>query len=148
MRQIAFLVALGALATAGCAQSGGSSEPAAAAPRKDVLIQFDDVSLEPPIAHVAAGGSVAWTSESSSFQGVISFPDSITASFTCKELRPDFFAAAGRIRSIPIGTGIENVALPCPLKAGSYEYRVDLYAGGPDDMTDPLRSLPGKLVVE
>lgn len=155
MWQTAFRIGVLALASA-CAGSSGSSSsaPEAHAARKDVVIQFGDMSVEPAVAKVAPGGSVAWVSVASSYRGVISFPESIAAHFTCKELRPNFFADGGRIQSIPVGDASENLVLPCPLQPGTYEYRVDLYPGvagmvSPGvAMGAPLRSLEGRLVVE
>ena len=156
--RLALRLAVLALAAAGCAQQG---TPEIASPastheaRKDIVIQFDDMSVEPSVARVKRGGSVAWTSVASTYRGVISFPDSIRGHFTCTDLRPDFFEAGkGRLQSITIAQGDENVALPCPLEPGSYEYRVDLYTGAQGmvapgiGMDDPMRTIEGKLIVE
>jgi hypothetical protein len=147
-----------ALAAAGCANQGTStiqSAPSTNAPRKDVVIQFDDMNLEPSVARVKQGGAVSWTSVASTYRGVISFPDSIRSHFTCTDLRPDFFEAGkGRLQSIPIQQGDEGVVLPCPLEPGSYEYRVDLYTGAQGmvapgiGMDDPMRTIEGKIIVE
>jgi hypothetical protein len=150
---LALIGAIG-LTALGCAQSGGSSS---AQPRShhDIVIQFGDMSIQPAVAHAKAGGSVAFDSLATSYQGVVSFPDSVVPHFTCKELRPDFFPSGnGRLQSIPVSNAGENLVLPCPLEPGSYEYRVDLFQG-PEGMGvpgigmgDPMRSLHGKLIVE
>ena len=150
---LALIAAIGSMAL-GCAQGGGSSS-AGHSRHSDIVIQFGDMSIQPAVAHVKAGGSVAFDSLATSYQGVISFPDSVVPHFTCKELRPDFFPAGnGRLQSIPVTNASENLVLPCPLEPGSYEYRVDLYQG-PEGMGipsigmgDPTRSMHGKLVVE
>jgi hypothetical protein len=150
-------IALLALAAAGCANQGAQIEspPSTNTPRKDIVIQFDDASVEPSVARVKRGGSVAWTSVASTYRGVISFPDNIRSHLTCTELRPDFFEAGnGRLQSIPIAQGQEDVVLPCPLEPGSYEYRIDLYTGAQGmvapgiGMGDPMRSIECKLIVE
>jgi hypothetical protein len=145
-----------ALAVAGCAnqQTPEVHSPRSTnEPRKDIVIQFGDMQVEPSVARVKQGGSVAWTSVSTNFRGTLSFPESIVSHFTCKELRPDFFVAEGRLMSIPIDTGQENVVLPCPLEPGTYEYRIELTSGGEgvggrSMGMDPQMSLPATLIVE
>ncbi len=152
MGQRAALIGVAVLAAAGCAQSTGSSPSTASARHQGIVIEFGDMSVRPAAAHVKQGASVAWTTLATSYQGVVSFPDSIVPHFTCKELRPDFFEAGGRLQSIPVSDANENVVLPCPLEPGSYEYRIDLFSGaeGPRGigMNDPQRSLHGTLIVE
>jgi len=113
------------------------------------------MSIVPKEARVKQGGSVAWISVASTYRGVISFPDSIRSHLTCKDLRPTFFEAGnGRLQSIPVDRGQENVALPCPLQPGTYDYRVDLFTGAQGSvapgigMDDPIESIDGKLIVE
>jgi hypothetical protein len=154
--RIALRLAVLALAAAGCAnqQTPEVESPRSTnAPRKDIVIQFGDMQIEPSVARVKQGGSVAWTSVSTNFIGVLSFPDSIVEKFTCKELRPDFYVAAGRLMSIEIQSGQENVVLPCPLAPGTYPYRIDLTSGGTgidgrDMGENPQLTLPGTLIVE
>jgi hypothetical protein len=154
--RIALRLAVLALAAAGCAnqQTPEIESPRSTnTPRKDIVIQFGDMMIEPSVARVDRGGSVAWTSVSTNFIGVLSFPDSIVEKFTCKDLRPDFYVAAGRLQSIDIANGQENVVLPCPLQPGTYEYRIDLTSGGEgignrDMGENPQLSLPGTLIVE
>jgi ABC-type phosphate transport system substrate-binding protein len=136
MRQAAVRIAALAFVL-GCAgaqtQTGAptfESPPTTNAARQDIVIQFDDMTVQPAVARVKQGGKVAWTSVASDYQGVISFPLGIVDHFTCKELRPDFVPAANRLVSIPVATGQENLELPCPLKPGTYQYRIDLTSGG------------------
>ena len=143
-------IAILLVAATGCAQ-GTSSSPSAAktAHTRAIVIQFGDMSVQPSVAHVKQGTSVAWTTMATNYHGVVSFADSVVPHFTCKELRPDFFEAGGRIQSIPVSEGNEDVVLPCPLEPGSYEYRIDLYSSAEKiGMNDPQRSLHGKLIVE
>lgn len=156
--RIALRLAVLVLAAAGCANQQTpeiESPPSTNVARKDIVIQFDDMSIVPHVARVKQGGSVAWTSVASSHRGVISFPDSIRSHFTCKDLRPGFFEAGnGRLQSVTIAQGDENVVLPCPLEPGTYEYRVDLYTGAQGmvapgiGMDDPIQTIEGKLIVE
>ena len=57
-----------------------------------------------------------------------------------------------RLVSMPVRMESEDVITPCPLKPGTYEYRIDLFTGvtggGFDGFDNSLRTLPGKLVVE
>lgn len=147
------------LALVGCAHSDSSSSQASAAPqasaaRRDVVIQFSDMSVEPAKARVQRGGSVAWTSVASSYYGVVSFPASIAGRFTCTELRPDFVVSGDRlISSSPLAGGGESLVLPCPLQPGTYSYRIDLTEAGSGEAIvgrelDAVRSLPASLEVE
>ena len=144
------------LATAGCVAQGTPTtrSPASTnAPRKDIVIQFDDMSVQPSVARVKQGGSVAWTSVSTNFRGTLSFPESIVSHFSCKDLRPAFYVADGRLQSIAIASGQENVVLPCPLQPGTYPYRIELTSGGegggPRSMgQNPVQALEATLIVE
>lgn len=156
MRKPAAWFAVVLLTAAGCAQGTASSTASAAkaSQPRGIVIQFGDMSLQPSVAHVKQGASVAWVSMAPNYQGVVSFPDSVVPHFTCQQLRPDFFEAAGRIQSIPVRNDTENLVLPCPLEPGSYEYRIDLFSGAEGmgapgvGMGTPKRSLHGKLIVE
>ena len=153
--RIALRLAALALA-AGCASQQTPEVPSPRTtnePRRDIIIQFGDMSIEPSVARVKQGGSVAWTSVSTNFRGTLSFPESIVPKFSCKELRPDFYVAHGRLLSIDIANGDENLVLPCPLAPGTYEYRIDLTSGGEgvggrSMGANPQLSLPGTLIVE
>lgn len=148
MRQRA--LSIGAiLALVGCAGPADPSPAAAQVARKDIMIEFGDMSVRPKIARVMQGGSVAWTSTSTSYQGVVSFPYSIVESFTCQELRPIFFKTADRLESIPVQPDSENVLLPCPLEPGTYPYRINLSSmGSLAGMGNPQLSLEATLIVE
>ena len=141
------------LATAlGCAQDGGSSDAAGQPPRHNVMVVFDNMGVHPQVARVAQGGTVVWTSHSGEFKGAVSFPLSIAESFTCSELRPIFSKASDSYDSIPVTSDSEDVSLPCPLKPGSYDYKINLFSGefGSADagMYNPQRSLEARIVVE
>ena len=135
-----------------CAPAAASDHASRNKPRKHVMVQFSDMSVHPKIAQVLPGGSVVWINYSTMYRGVISFPLSTASSFTCSELRPIFSKTADRIQSIPVTGDMENVALPCPLKPGEYDYKIDLFSGelgGLDaGMYDPERSMDGKIIVK
>ena len=141
------------LATLGCAGAEPTwQQPTTTnAPRKDVLVQISDDSVRPSVARVLAGGSVAWLDASSLYWGAVLFPESIAKAFTCTELRPMLSQVAGGYQSLPIRGDNENVALPCPLAPGTYEYQVLLFDDavgdgmGPDD---PQLTLRASIVVE
>ena len=146
-----------AIAVSGCAQSAApvaTQHPTTNEPRKHVLVRFTNMSLRPSVARVLEGGTVAWTNLSSNRGGVVSFPLSVVDHFSCSELRPAFYQTADRLVSIPITAGTGDVALPCPLAPGEYEYRLDLFRGlrriGPSvsNIDNPDLSLPGKIIVE
>jgi hypothetical protein len=154
--RIALRWAVLALAAAACANQ---QTPEVRSPhttnvvRENIVIQFGDMEVTPAVARVKHGGSVAWTSVSTNFRGTLSFPESIVQHFSCKELRPDFFVAEGRLESIPLGGGGEDVVLPCPLARGTYEYRIDLTSGGEgvggrSMGENPQLTLPATLIVE
>ncbi len=144
--------ALAILAALACAQPTVEPHKSTNAPRMHVLVQFSDMTMHPSVAQVKRGGSVAWINYAMSFDGVVSFPLEISESFTCSELRPLFSKAGDRLESIPIRGGSENVTLPCPLKPGEYEYRLNLFSGdsfgGMGAMYNPQRTLIGKIVVK
>jgi hypothetical protein len=146
-----------AIAIGGCAQSAvpvATQHPTTNEPREHVLVRFTNMSLRPSVAQVLEGGTVAWTNLSSNRGGVVSFPLSVVDHFTCDELRPAFYQTADRLVSIPIGADSADVALPCPLEPGEYEYRLDLFRGlrrvGPSisNIDNPDLSLPGKIIVK
>ncbi len=80
------------------------------------------------------------------------FPAEILDSFTCSELRPLCMTVAAGSQSVPIPRAMENVALPCPLKPGEYEYTIYLFSGGRGGtmggMENPVTTMAGKIVVE
>lgn len=129
---------------AGC----GSTPVLQNMPTADVNVQFTDDTLEPVVAHVKAGGNVVWISEATTYVGAVVLPATIKDGLTCDDLRPQFDEVAYGYLSQPISGMVENVKLPCPLKAGSYDYELRLYEpnfGGPDE---PVETLKGTIVVE
>jgi hypothetical protein len=125
-----------ALMLQGCALLGGGQTPqiespaTTDAPSEAIVIQIGNMTVDPSVARVKQGGLVAWTSVSTDFRGTLSFPESVVSQFTCKDLRPDFYVADGRLQSIAIASGQENVVLPCPLRPGTYRYQINLTSGG------------------
>jgi hypothetical protein len=131
------------LACAGAPNAPGEGS----GPRQHVEIQFGAMAIRPQTATLRQGGKAVWINTSTEYQGSVVFPEGIKASFTCDELRPVFSKTGAGYQSIPISADVETVALPCPLKPGSYDYQLYLF----DDMSgmaDPLRTLQGKIVVE
>ena len=59
-------------------------------PRKNMVVQINNMSVQPEVVRITPGGSVAWDSWSD-YTAVISFPISIRERFTCTELRPPFY---------------------------------------------------------
>jgi hypothetical protein len=131
------------LACAGAPNAPGEGS----GPRQHVEIQFGDMAIHPQTAILRQGGKAVWINTSTEYRGAVVFPESIKASFTCDELRPVFSKTGIGYQSIPISADVETVALPCPLKPGSYDYQLYLFddMGGVDD---PQRTLQGKIVVE
>jgi hypothetical protein len=137
------------LALGACAGPSQPSTPAQHAARRDVVIEFGDMSVRPAVARVKQGGSVAWTSTSTTYQGMISFHHGIVESFSCQDLRPTFFEVDEWLVSIPIRPGGEDLVLPCPLEPGTYPYRVNLSSmGSLAGMGNPQLSLEATLIVE
>jgi plastocyanin len=141
------LVALAWLA--GCAGSGvTASGDAGAEPEAEVVVRFDELSLTPAVARVAAGGNVVWLNEADHLAAVVVLPADIADSFTCDELLPRFSKVAAGYQSATIENAMENVGLPCPLKSGSYAYELrffDLQFGSPDE---PIHTLRGSIVAD
>ncbi|MCH2169775.1 hypothetical protein MK489_03240 [Myxococcota bacterium] len=128
-------------------KSGGSHEP-----RKSVVVRFGGLSVVPKVARVQAGGHVSWVNESSG-GGVLLFPDSIREGLTCDSMRPNLMKVAAGYQSRPVTPGLEISALPCPLKPGTYPYKVNLYGGAIDNdafgsMDNPRVQLEGSIQVE
>ena len=132
--RLALRMSLLALAAAGCADQGTPTMNASASttntPSPDVVIQVGDMDVAPSVARVKQGGRVSWVSVSTNFRPTLSVPAAIVDRFTCKDLRPQFFLADDRLVSIAMGADMEAVALPCPLKPGTYDYRIELTSGG------------------
>ena len=155
--RFALRMTLLALAAMGCADQGTPTINSAAsttnAPKKDVVIQVGDMDVDPSVARVKQGGRVSWVSVSTNFRPTLSFPATIVDRFTCKDLRPQFFLADDRLVSIAMGADMEAVALPCPLKPGTYDYRIELTSGGEgvggrSMGANPQAQLKATLVVE
>ena len=114
-------------------------------PRKNMVVQINNMNVQPEVVRITPGGSVAWDSWSD-YAAVVSFPIEIRESFTCKDLRPDFYPNGDRLISIPVEGDNENLVTPCPLVLGSYPYRVLLSEGGVETF-NPQLTLEGTLMV-
>jgi len=148
--------ALLAISMAGCGTPVWTQPPSTNKARKDVVVQFTNATLHPSNAKVLPGGNVAWVNYASGMDGTVVFPASIKESFTCSELRPLFMKVAAGYQSMPIkGSSMESVALPCPLKPGEYEYKLQLFEGGTlmgfgnsgAGMDNPTSEMTGKIIV-
>ena len=119
-----FTPCLAALALA-CAQAPSTSpdikEPAGA----DVIVQIGNASVEPAVARLKEGGSVAWANSSVS-PAVVSFSGSDVSQLNCKELRPAFTKDGNTLLSFPFRGANYPVVLPCSLKKGRYPYVINL----------------------
>jgi len=141
---IAVLVLLGCAGTNG----GGASE-ANAEPTRQAVVRFTEMQLMPKEVRVGEGGIVVWTNESDHSAAVVVLPASMVPKFTCTDLRPTFGEIAGdAYQSEILRPGSEDVGLPCPLQAGSYDYELRLFELDTGDPDDPLVTLKGQIVVE
>lgn len=142
------LVPLVAVLVVACAQSQAPftspdvKEPA----RADVLVQVGNASVDPAVARVKEGGSVAWTNDSD-FMAVVSFPGTDASQFVCKELRPNFMKNGNTIESLPFVAGAVRVVLPCALKKGNYPYTIKLVSDI-SQMDNPKFTLSAQVRVE
>jgi len=112
----------------GCAGTGGSD--GAEDPQKvlrNPFVRISNASLSPTSARVQAGGRVTFVNISS-YLAVILLEAS-RSDFTCSRVGPDFEVHGDALRSTPIGSGGNQLTLPCPMKTGEYAYRVQLSAG-------------------
>jgi len=135
------------LAVTACSTPEWSQTPSTNKARMNVSVQFTDASLNPQTARVLAGGNLVWLNYSTDYVGALLFPTSIKEAFTCDELRPVLMETGDGYQSIPITRDSENFTLPCPLKAGSYDYTVQLFRGM-GIMQTPTSVMNGTIVVE
>ncbi len=141
------------VAKAATQQPTWQQHPSSNKPRKHVVVQFSDASLHPSIARVTAGGDVAWINYTTGYTGAVVFPASFADALSCGQPGPRFGKVASGYQSIPItGEGAEDVALPCPLRPGEYEYVLYLFEGRVSapgaNMFDPNHTMQGKIIVE
>ena len=144
-----------ATAMTGCAMPTWQQRPSTNKARKHVVVQFTNATLHPSVARVLPGGDVAWVNYSMGMDGAVVFPASIREAFTCDKLRPIFMKTAAGYQSIPVTGDMENVVLPCPLKPGEYEYKLQLFEGGTlmgtgdgsAGMYNPTSDITGKIIV-
>jgi len=102
--------------------SGCASNPGEAHSHK--VVQINNMKLAPEVVRVSGPkNSIAWTNWSNAVASV-QFPASMASAFTCDELRPQFVLNGDRIESVQVLGDNENLATPCPLKPGSYDYEV------------------------
>jgi len=151
---IALVASLGALA---CSSSSPSQHEQGREtknhPRKHVMVQFTDFSLHPSTAQVLAGGTVSWVNYASEYSGSVVFSDAVAASFTCRDLRPDWMKTDTGYQSIPIsmGSASDDLQIPCPLQPGEYAYELWLFSNPPGAfaaMENPQLRLKGRIVVQ
>jgi plastocyanin len=147
--------ALLAISMAGCGTPVWQQQSSTNKARKHVVVQFTNATLHPSVARVLPGGDVAWVNYASGLDGTVVFPASIRQAFTCSSLRPIFMETAAGYQSIPVTGSMENVVLPCPLKPGEYEYKLQLFEGGTlmgagdgaAGMDNPTSEMAGKIIV-
>lgn len=138
------------------AEPSWQQAPTTNKPRIHVMIQFGDTTVLPDVAHVKAGGTVSWVNYSTQYKGSVVLPPGMRSAMDCP-VRPDFMEmSGGGLQSIPIGGDDDDVDLPCPLKAGTYDYQIYLYgasdlgAGGniAAGMENPQVTMKGRIIVE
>ena len=147
------LLCLGLPALAAGETPTWEQHPSKNKPRKDVMVQFSDMSLHPSIAQVLQGGTVSWVNYGSMYEGSIIFSDEVAAAFTCSDLSPNWMKSGTGYQSIPITMigATNDLEIPCPLKPGEYEYEIWLFPatmGGPGGMDDPQSRMQGKIIVK
>jgi len=129
-----------------CALGYAVSAAADSHVRKNIAIEFDDDGVHPPVAKVAAGGSVAFDNDSLSLAAV-AFPKSILKDLECKDARPDWQYESEELVSMPLEGDAPDLTLPCALKKGEYSFKVRLFDDR-DNMDNPKRTLEGKIIAE
>ena len=155
-KTIATLLAIAGLLA--CGTPTWTSPKTTNKPRKNVTVQFSDASLHPNIARVLPGGNVAWLNYTSAQDASVLFDESIRDAFTCADMRPLFMKVAAGYQSVPITPdSMENVTLPCPLKPGTYQYKLLLFPGGSlmgtggggggAEMGNPTSQMEGTIIV-
>ena len=140
------LVPFVAVLVVACTQAPYTSPDVKQPARADVLVQVGNASVDPAVARVKEGGSVAWTNDSD-FMAVVSFPSTDASQFACKELRPNFVKNGNAIESLPFLAGAVRVVLPCALKPGRYPYIIKL-ASDISQMDNPKFTLSASILVE
>jgi hypothetical protein len=141
------LVPLLAVLVVACAPQAPFTSPDIKEPaRADVLVQVGNASVDPAVARVKEGGSVAWTNDSD-YLAVVSFPGTDATQFVCKELRPNFSKNGDTVESLPFQAGAVRVVLPCALKKGRYPYIIKLVSDF-SQMDNPKFTLSAQILVE
>ena len=117
-----------ALLAAACAGTGGSGESEQDVPRRQhAFVRISNASLSPETTTLTAGGRLSFV-HVSSYTAVVVLKAS-ASDFGCARLGPAFHADGDRVRSQPIADNGNRTTLPCPMKAGSYDYEVQLSGG-------------------
>ncbi|HTF33709.1 MAG TPA: hypothetical protein VK714_08415 [Myxococcota bacterium] len=141
------LMPLVAVLVVACAPQAPFTSPDVKEPaRADVLVQVGNASVDPAVARVTEGGSVAWTNDSD-YMVVVSFPGTDASKFVCKQLRPNFSKNGDTVESLPFQGGAVRVVLPCALKKGRYPYTIKLVRDV-SQMDNPSFTLSAQIVVE
>ena len=121
------LICSGLLALA-CAGGGGNEAAGTPEPaRRNPFVRISNASLSPPSTRAKAGSRVSFVNISSYLAVVVL--QASASDFECIGLGPDFEIDGDQIRSEPIGGSGNQISLPCSMKAGSYDYHVQLSAG-------------------
>src|SRR5215469_2411063 len=130
----------------GCTQAPFTSPDIKEPARANVVVQISSAAVDPAVARVKEGGSVAWTNQSA-FLAVLSFPGRDASEFNCKDLRPDFTKEGNTLQSLPFRSAPYPVVLPCSLKKGRYPYVINL-VNGIANMGNPTFTLSAEITVE
>ena len=137
--QLGVLISLLPFFASGCASNPGEAN-------SHKVVQINNMNLAPKVVQVSGSkNSIAWTNWSSSVASV-QFPASMASAFVCSDLRPQFVLSGDRIESVQALGDNENLATPCALKPGSYEYEVWL-SGSRMDRENPQLKIKGRIEV-
>ena len=149
---LAFLVATAIVSFSACSSTPSHDSPGTRnAPRHHVMVQIMDSYVHPATAEVTAGGTISWATYATEHASAILFPADIKQALSCSDLRPNWNEVAAGIQSLTLSSSSmrDDIELPCPLKPGSYDYKVLLFqpldGGG---MFNPDYTLTGKIVVQ
>ena len=123
--QVMICAGLLALACAGTGNHPAPEEPKVA--QRNPFVRISNSFLSPTVTRVKAGSRVTFVNLSN-YLAVVTLQATIT-DFECKTLPPIFQIDGDQIRSRPIAGSGNQVTLPCAMKAGSYDYLVQLSAG-------------------
>jgi hypothetical protein len=121
--------------------------PQSERPSHRVWIDFTGGDIRPSVAQVEAGGQVVWNNDSTLYAGSVVFPTRVAERLGCRTTDTFHFTAAG-YQSVALGGAVDELAWPCALERGDYDYEVRLFDSPPLSVPgDPESVLHGRIVV-